>query len=121
MARSTRSGDRARSVERHFWIGAGVLHGHFFAFTFYVGRRAVFLALLIYVGAVGVHIFLRDALLERHGDGDAEYFRFCCVFVLPGLHVLGGGTQARGRYGNGQQNGNAVSCFHKAPDIDGDC
>ena len=86
--------DRARSVESHFWIGAGVFHGHFFAITFHVGRRAVLLALLIHVGAVGIHIFLRHTLFERNRDGDAEYFRFGCVFVLPGLHVLGGGVQA---------------------------
>ena len=84
--------DRARAIEGHFWIGAGVLHGHFVAFAFHVRRRAVLLALLIHVGAVGIHIFLRHALLERDGDGDAEYFRFGRVFVLPGFYVLSGGA-----------------------------
>ena len=79
-------------IEAHFWIGAGVLHSHFFAITFYVGRRAVLLALLIYVGVVGIHIFLCHTLLEGHGDGGAEHFRFRRVFVLPGFYVLGGGA-----------------------------
>ena len=86
--------DRARPVKTHFWICAGVLHAHFFAVAFHVWRRAVLLALLVHIGAVGIHVFLRHALLERHGDGDAKNFRFGGVFVLPGFHVLGGGVQA---------------------------
>ena len=92
-------GYRTLSLTTHFWFGAGVFDGDVVALAFDLRRGAAFHALLVNVGAVGVHIFLRHALLKVHRDFHAKYFRHGGVFVLAGLEVLRAG---RGQAHKGQ-------------------